>query len=43
MQHRRNEDIASEPLVARVDDANEKANIRKINAVLCLQNWWRYT
>ena len=33
------EDVASEPYIARGDDANEKS---KNIPILCPKNWWRY-
>jgi hypothetical protein len=39
------EDVATEPYIARGDDANGMKCLRKkdFKANLCSQNWWRYT
>lgn len=41
---KRSEDVATEPYIARVDDANGTKCFRKkdFKANLCSQNWWRY-
>ncbi len=38
------EDVATEPYIARGDDANGMKCFRKkdLTANSCLQNWWRY-
>lgn len=42
---RSSEDAASEPDIARGDDANETlfSMEKRFNANLCSQNWWRYS
>jgi len=38
------EDVATEPYVARGDDANGTKcfDKKKLSAILCFKNWWRY-